>query len=174
MKLTSVFFLVVFLCAASFAQTVTQESYQKAREIVDRSVAAYGGVEKLRAIENVTLKAVGDTVQRNQSRKPFTSDRTPYRIDIAVDLKGNRMNQIVQGGYPGGFSYHNGFAVEGTDGVGYDFVRKTTSSRPNLQPAVVRQRLRYVPRCWSSTLSIARRVCVRSDGRNLAVGLTTS
>ena len=145
MKLTSVFFLVVFLCAASFAQTVTQESYQKAREVVDRSVAAYGGVEKLRAIENVTLKAAGDTVQRNQSRKPFAADRTPYRIDIIVDLKGNRMNQVVQGGYPGGFSYHNGFAVEGTNGVGYDFVRKTTLPRPNIQPAVVRQRLRYVP-----------------------------
>ncbi len=145
MSMTLFFVIAIFFAATATAQTVTQDSYQKAREVLDRSVAAYGGVEKLRAMENVTLKAVGDTVQRNQSRKPFTSDRTPYRIDIAVDLKGNRMNQIVQGGYPGGFSYHNGFAVEGTDGLFYDFVRKTTSPRPSMQPAVVRQRLRYVP-----------------------------
>jgi glyoxylase-like metal-dependent hydrolase (beta-lactamase superfamily II) len=144
MKLVSCLIVILFT-STTFAQNLTYDSYTKAREVLDRSVAAYGGVEKLRSIENFSLKAVGDTVQRNQSRKPFASDRTPYRIDIVIDLKGNRMSQLVQGGYPGGFSYNNGFAVEGTNGITYDFVRKTASPRPNIQPAVVRQRMRYVP-----------------------------
>ena len=144
-RICFVLFVVVFLAAFASAQTVTETSYITAREVLDKSVAAYGGVAKLRSIQSFTLKAVGDTVHRNQSRKTFTFDRTPYQIDIVADLKGGRFSQIVQGGYPGGFKYHSGFAVDKTDGMSYDMIRQVTIARPNIQPAAMRQRLRYVP-----------------------------
>ncbi len=144
-KICSAVFAVVLLSVLASAQTVTEESYLRAREVLDKSVAAYGGLSKLRSIENFTLKAVGATVQRNQSRKTFAADRTPYRIDIVADLKGNRFSQIVQGGYPGGFRYHNGFTVDKTDGMSWDMIRKVTVARPNTAPAAMRQRLRYIP-----------------------------
>ena len=124
-----VFFLTVltFLCLQGvFAQNVTKQSYEKAREILDKAVAAYGGLENLRGIQNFTLKAVGDTVQRNQSRKTFMAERTPYQIDVTVDVKNNRFVQIAKGGYPGGFSYHSGLAVDKTDGVSFDLIRNTS------------------------------------------------
>lgn len=128
-----------------FAQNLSKQSYEKAREVLDRALAAYGGLENLRGIENFTLKAVGETVQRNQSRKTFMAERTPYQFDIAFDVKNNRINQVTQGGYPGGFKYHSGFAVNKTDGVGYDFLRSTSNVRTNVPPTVFRARFRLLP-----------------------------
>lgn len=134
------------LCESQvFAQNVTKQSYEKAREVLDKSVAAYGGLENLRGIQNFSLKAVGETVQRNQSRKTFMAERTPYQFDIAFDIKNNRISQITQGGYPGGFKYHSGFAVNKTDGVSFDFIRSTSVARPNVPPTAFRSRFRLLP-----------------------------
>jgi glyoxylase-like metal-dependent hydrolase (beta-lactamase superfamily II) len=142
--------VLMFLCSpVVFAQqNVTRQSYEKAREVLDRAVGAYGGLPNLRAIENFTLRAVGETVQRNQSRKTFTAERTPYQIDVTVDMKNNRFAQVVKGGYPGGFSYHNGLAVDKTDGVSFDLIRNTSVVRPNIPPSAIRFRMRWIPQYW--------------------------
>lgn len=131
-----------------FAQNITKQSYEKAREVLDRSVAAYGGLENLRGIQNFTLRAVGETVQRNQSRKTFMAERTPYQIDVTVDLRNNRFVQVTKGGYPGGFSYHSGLAVNKTDGVSFDLIRNTSTMRPNIPPGAMRFRQRWIPQYW--------------------------
>jgi glyoxylase-like metal-dependent hydrolase (beta-lactamase superfamily II) len=142
------FALVLFFVQINFSQNVTKQSYEKAREVLDKAVAAYGGLENLRGIQNFTLKAVGDTVQRNQSRKTFMAERTPYQIDVTVDIKNNRFVQVVKGGYPGGFSYHSGLAVDKTDGVSFDLIRSTSVVRPNIPPAAMRFRQRWLPHYW--------------------------
>lgn len=147
-KAIYLFVLVLFFVQVNFSQNITKQSYEKAREVLDKAVAAYGGLENLRGIQNFTLKAVGETVQRNQSRKTFSADRTPYQIDVTVDMKNNRFVQIVKGGYPGGFSYHNGFAVDKTDGLTFDLVRNTFVVRPNIQAAAIRFRQRWIPQYW--------------------------
>jgi glyoxylase-like metal-dependent hydrolase (beta-lactamase superfamily II) len=131
-----------------FTQNVTRQSYEKAREVLDKAVAAYGGLTNLRSIENFTLRAVGETVQRNQSRKTFTAERTPYQIDVTVDMKNNRFVQTAKGGYPGGFAYHNGLAVDKTDGVSFDLIRNTSTARPNIPPSAIRFRMRWIPQYW--------------------------
>lgn len=142
--------IAVFILGTTgvFAQNITRQSYEKARQVLDKAVAAYGGLENLRALQNFTLKAVGDTVQRNQSRRTFMAEKTPYQIDVTVDLKNNRFIQISKGGYPGGFSYHSGIAVVKTDGVVFDFIRNTTSPSPNVPPQAFRQRMRWLPQYW--------------------------
>ena len=141
--------ILTFLCFPYvFAQNITKQSYEKAREVLDKAVTAYGGLENLRGLQNFTLKAVGDTVQRNQSRKTFMAERTPYQIDVTVDLKNNRFMQVVKGGYPGGFSYENGFIVNKTDGVSFDLIRNTSFLRPNTPPGALRFRLRWIPQYW--------------------------
>jgi len=79
-----IFFAFTF---ATLGQTVTQESYTKARAVLDRAVSAFGGLKELRAIENVGFRAEGDTVHRNQSRRTFTAERTPYKATFLVDAK---------------------------------------------------------------------------------------
>jgi len=141
--------ILTFLCIQTvFAQNITKQSYEKAREVLDKSVAAYGGLENLRSMQNFTLKAVGDTVQRNQSRKTFMSERTAYQIDVTVDMKNNRFVQIAKGGYPGGFSYHSGFIVDKTDGVSFDLIRNISVARPNIPPGAFRSRVRWIPQYW--------------------------
>lgn len=105
MKSILYFVFVVFLSLPTFAQNVTYESYGKAREVLDRSITAYGGMEKLRAIENVTFRAEGDTVHRNQSRKPFTLDRTPFKASYIIDAKNTRLRQSQDGWFPGGYHF---------------------------------------------------------------------
>ncbi len=130
------------------AQNLTSDSYKKAREVVDKSVAAYGGLENLRSINNFTLRAVGDTVQRNQSRRTFFAERTPYEIEVTVDIKNNRFVQVQKGGYPGGFRYHNGFAAHKTEGVSFDLIRNTSFIRENITAAAHRFRMRWIPQYW--------------------------
>ena len=117
MKSILYFVFVVFLSLPTFAQNVTYESYSKAREVLDRSITAYGGVEKLRAIENVTFRAEGDTVHRNQSRKPLTLDRTPLKGSYIIDAKNTRYRQLQDGWFPGGYHWVNGFAMNKTEGL---------------------------------------------------------
>ena len=138
--------ILTFLCVQTiFAQNLTRQSYEKAREVLDKAVTAYGGLENLRSIQNFSLKAAGDTVQRNQSRRTFFTERTPYQLDIAFDVKNNRISQVTQGGYPGGFKYHNGFMIDKTEGVSLDFIRNVSIVRTNIPPATFRARNRLLP-----------------------------
>lgn len=141
--------IFTFLCLQTvFAQNFTKQSYEKAREVLDRAVAAYGGLDNLRGLQNFTLRAVGDTVQRNQSRKTFMSERTPYEIDVTVDMRNNRFIQVTKGGYPGGFSYQSGLIVNKTDGVSFDLIRNTSTVRTNIPPGAMRFRQRWIPQYW--------------------------
>lgn len=137
--------IVLVFCATSIAQNVTFDSYSKARAVLDRSVAAYGGLKELRTIENVTFRIEGDTVHRNQSKKTFTSDRTPFKAEYIIDVKNTRYRQQQDGHYPGGFDWVNGFAINKTEGASWDVLRGTFNPIPNVAPANFRGRLRAIP-----------------------------
>lgn len=142
---------IVLLSSAAFlqisvgAQSLTHESYARARPILDRAIAAYGGLKDLRAIENITFKLEGDTVHRNQSKKAFAFDRTPFKADYIIDVKNTRYRQQQDGHYPGGFDWVNGFAINRNEGASWDVLRGTFSPIPNVPPANFRGRLRMFP-----------------------------
>ena len=127
------------------SQNVTKDSYTRARPIIDRAAAAYGGVAALRAIENVSFRVEGDTVHRNQSRKTFMAERTPYKASFIIDVKNTRYRQQQDGWYPGGFHWVNGFAINRTEGASWDTLRGTMSVIPNVPVSNFRQRLRVLP-----------------------------
>src|SRR5262245_50397877 len=145
MKSILCFVFVVFLSTPAFAQNATYESYAKAREVLDRSIAAYGGVERLRAIENVTFRAEGDTVHRHQSRKPFTSDRTPVKASYMIDAKNARDRESQDFWCPGGYHVVNGFAMNKTEGMSWNVLRASMNPLQNIPPANFRGRLRMFP-----------------------------
>jgi glyoxylase-like metal-dependent hydrolase (beta-lactamase superfamily II) len=138
----ALFFLGV---SAAFPQTVTQQSYKQAREVLDKAVNAYGGVEGLRSIRNFTIIAEGDLVHRNQSRRPGMSQRTAYNTELVIDVKAGRFYQLGKGSYPIGFNWHQGAMSDGKDGAFFDQMRKTYSAAPNINPAAFRSRLRALP-----------------------------
>ncbi len=136
---------ILFLPGAFSAQNATHDSYLKAQAAITRAVEAYGGAAALRDLRTIRVEAVGETVQRNQSRKPFTSDRTPFKIDLTIDVEKTQAIQVLEGGYPGGFKYSSGFAVVGNEGRSWDIVRKNKRIIPNVPASAVRQRWRYFP-----------------------------
>lgn len=147
MKSSLVVLCILALCSICTVgqNNLTLESYAKARPILDRAIAAYGGVKELRSIENVTFSVNGDTVHRNQSKRTFMSERTPYKASFIIDVKNTRYRQQQDGHYPGGFDWVNGFAINGSQGVSWDVLRKTASTIANLPASNFRGRLRLFP-----------------------------
>src|SRR5688572_15681043 len=80
------------ICQAEKAQSTTFSSYQKARTVLEKAIKAHGGLEKIRALENVTLEYDGLRNMINQSRKPLGPwDKEPSTGRMIYDRKGNRM-----------------------------------------------------------------------------------
>ena len=145
MKRSVVLIILLSVSSALAQSSATMESYLKARPILDRAITAYGGLQKLRSIENVSLKFEGDTVHRNQSKKAFASDRTPFKGEYIIDVKNGRYRQRLDGHYPGGFDWVNGFAINGSEGVTWDEIRGVFNPIPNVPPSNLRRRIRVVP-----------------------------
>lgn len=100
-NMKKLFFLTAILIlgiTSVFAQNVTRQSYEKAREVLDRAVTVYGGLQNLRSIQNFSVKLSGDTVQRNQSRRTGMFERTPYSFEMTLDVKTGRIFQMNKGG----------------------------------------------------------------------------
>ena len=132
------FAVLTTLClaaTAALAQTLTIESYNKAKTVLDRSVAAYGGREGLNSIANVSIKIAGDSVHRNQSRRPGEFDRTEYNGELVIDVKNSRVMQTQKGHFPGGFNWHTGFVVEAGNRTSFDLIRKTSNAPGPITPA---------------------------------------
>ena len=137
--------IATLVTLTAVAQNVTHDSYKKARVVLDKAVAAYGGAQSLRSIENVTFRLTGDTVHRNQSKKAFASDRTPFKAEYIIDIRNMRYRQQQDGHYPGGFDWVNGFAINRNEGATWDNIRGTFNPIPSVPPANFRSRLRMVP-----------------------------
>ena len=136
---------LLVLASGAVAQSLTTESFAKAKAVVDRSVAAYGGTEELNAISNVSLRIAGESVHRNQSHRPGDFDRTPYNAELVIDLKNSRGRTTQKGHYPGGFNWHNGFVVDAGNRTGFDLIRKTSNPPNPITPAIFKANTRWLP-----------------------------
>jgi Metallo-beta-lactamase superfamily len=136
---------LLIVATSALSQSLTTESFSKAKAVLDRSVAAYGGTEELNAIGNVSLRVAGESVHRNQSRRPGDLDRTEYTAELLIDLKNSRARQIQKGHYPGGFNWNNGFVVDAGNRTGFDLIRKTSSPPGPITPANFKANTRWLP-----------------------------
>jgi len=111
-KSCAVLFTLLIAAATTYSQSFTLDSFNKAKAALDRSVTAYGGRDALSSISNVSIKVNGESVHRNQSRRPGDFDRTQYNGEVVLDLKNSRGMQVQKGQYPGGFHWHSGFVAD--------------------------------------------------------------
>ena len=122
--------LTVLFVQPIFSQNVTRQSYEKAREILDKSVAAYGGLENLRGIENFSLRADGVEFHRNQSRRPDVAESTPRRYEVTIDLKNNRYRLFAERYAIGTDSVPSYDVFDGKERISANLLNKTKSVRP--------------------------------------------
>jgi len=144
-KSVAISLIVLIAVTTAMAQSFTLDSFAKAKAVLDRSVEAYGGREALNSIATVAIRLTGESVHRNQSRRPGDLDRTPYSGELMIDLKNSRAMQTQKGHYPGGFDWHNGFVVDGNTRTGFDFIRKTSNPPGTITPAIFKGNLRWLP-----------------------------
>jgi len=138
-------FTLLVAASSALSQSLTTESFAKAKAVLDRSVAAYGGAEELNGISNLSLRIVGESVHRNQSRRPGDLDRTEYTGEILIDLKSSRARQTQKGHYPGGFNWHNGLVIDAGNRIGFDLIRKTSNPPAPITPAIFKANTRWLP-----------------------------
>jgi glyoxylase-like metal-dependent hydrolase (beta-lactamase superfamily II) len=111
-------------------QSPTLQSYERAREVLDKSVAAYGGLENLRGIENFSLRADGVEFHRNQSRRPDLAESTPRRYEVTIDLKNNRYRLFAERYGIGTDSVPSYDVFDGKERISANLLTKTKAVRP--------------------------------------------
>jgi glyoxylase-like metal-dependent hydrolase (beta-lactamase superfamily II) len=136
---------LIIAASAAFSQSFTLDSFNRAKTALDRAVTAYGGRDALTSINNVSIKLVGDSVHRNQSRRPGDFDRTPYNGELVLDLKNTRGMQTQKGHYPGGFNWHNGWVADAGNRISFDLIRKTSNPIFPLPLATFKANTRWLP-----------------------------
>lgn len=152
--------LHVFLGAASLialplnffpSPVVAQEvsaltSYQRARQVLDASIEAMGGLERLRAIDRVLVRHEGVGFWRNQSPSatgPWAS--TPTTGLLVVDFQGNRLFWDNATAFPGGFNNRSQLMISPTEGWGANPYERRWFSVPNPNINNNRNLLRRLP-----------------------------
>ncbi len=144
-KFFSAIFILLLSVVNVLSQDLTIDSFTKAKAALDRSVAAYGGREALNSINNVSIRLAGESVHRNQSRRPGELDRTEYAGEIVIDMKNSRVMQTQKGHFPGGFNWQNGFVIDAGNRTGFDVIRKTSNPPGPVTPATFRAISRWLP-----------------------------
>ena len=103
--------------AQQTSKSATADSYRRAYQTVEEGLKALGGVEALRAAEDVWVKASGSTWARNQSLKvnapwdQMTRDETLY-----ADLRRGRYTFENRDPLPGGFVFGGRNVISGGQG----------------------------------------------------------
>ncbi|HWI19621.1 MAG TPA: MBL fold metallo-hydrolase [Vicinamibacterales bacterium] len=118
MKIASTLALFFLLAASAAARSQDAPniiaSYNRAKQLVDRAVAAHGGVEALRAARQMRVRFAGDDVWRHQSRAaapPY--DRVPHSSELFIDLEKGRVVVDQQRSYPGNIHRSHRFVTDG-------------------------------------------------------------
>jgi glyoxylase-like metal-dependent hydrolase (beta-lactamase superfamily II) len=128
------------------AQSYSLESYQRARRVLDASVMAMGGLDKLRGINSVMVRHEGRGFWRNQSPSatgPAAS--TPTQGLLIIDFQGGRLFWDNATAFPGGFDNRNQLMISPREGWGSNPYERRWFTVPNPNINNNRNLLRRLP-----------------------------
>jgi glyoxylase-like metal-dependent hydrolase (beta-lactamase superfamily II) len=117
-------FTLSAVCAPAIAQkgnsksgTLSEKSYARAREVLEAALRALGGVEAIRAAEDVSVKMSGHGLARNQSVSiEGAYDRARHEESLYIDLRNRRYVVETRDELPGGFVFGGRTVVNGNQG----------------------------------------------------------
>ena len=127
-RATKVAFAILFLVSvagspalaqkASVGKSAAERSYAEARRVLNAGLEALGGVEAIRAAEDVSVKISGHAYARNQSvdinSKEY--DRQPHEESLYIDLRNRRYIVETLDTLPGGFVFGGKNIINGGQG----------------------------------------------------------
>ena len=106
--------LTAVICAAAQSKTSRPlVSFQRARQVLERAIAAHGGLENIRRADKITIryKAFNYALGQNHS---FNAPLTPAPREGAktlIDYAGNRFIAEGQTNFPGGYKFNFRFVI---------------------------------------------------------------
>ena len=135
------------VASSALAQDASSlQSYQRARRALDASVAAMGGLEKLRGINSVLVRHEGRGFWRNQSPSatgPAASTTTNGLL--IVDFQNGRLFWDNATAFPGGFDNRSQLMISPQEGWGANPYERRWFSVPNPNISNNRNLLRRLP-----------------------------
>lgn len=87
---------------------LTQESFIKARRILDDGLIALGGMENIRRTDKISIyyRAVGHSLGQNASFNSPPLDASRSGVKTLIDYSGNRFVTEGQTNFPGGYKFN--------------------------------------------------------------------
>ncbi len=119
-------FSLLLLNSGVTAQNLTQVSVDKALEVIQQVIEAYGGAERLNALNSVAIEFETDNFAVNQSRKPGP----PWDIN---KVKGSSMIDFENQWFVGNNqsnddrNFHNGTVINGAQSFQVNYQSKTAT-----------------------------------------------
>lgn len=126
-------------------QTASEKSYTRARQVLETGIAALGGLENLRAIQDFTLKESGKNFLVDQSPSPDPPfANTVLEETTVIDIKGGRVFNELRNDFPGA-NFWNKTYIKGSEGFNFDLLSKTMTPVANPSVNNFRNQMRRLP-----------------------------
>jgi glyoxylase-like metal-dependent hydrolase (beta-lactamase superfamily II) len=126
---------LLLLAGPGRAESVTQASYAKARQLLDAAIQAAGGLEALQGVKNVSRRGRATAYNQGQGLvvEPPYSTRSIEIVSV-VDLAGGRSSTETRSAFQGGIATENRAVLAGDTAFGVNLVTNVVT--PGLPAAV--------------------------------------
>jgi glyoxylase-like metal-dependent hydrolase (beta-lactamase superfamily II) len=132
----------------SLAQSgsITLDSYRRARDVLMRGIEAIGGLDSIRALQDVTIQLNGARHLRGQSLRADPPYDAPASTgSLVFDVRNGRLRWEEQGSFSAGFPFHNLVVTDGRQRFTADLRQRTVTSGGNAAPSAHQPFLERLP-----------------------------
>ena len=106
--------------------------------MLDRGIAAVGGLEALRSLQNISVEFEGTGFARNQSLRPESPyDTNPRKGTFLLDRKRDAARFNLEFRFPGNNPVRNLILMRGDTAIGMDLTQRVATSAPGNSMTVV-------------------------------------
>jgi len=126
----SVQFVHPSVASAQGKTNLVDNSFRRAREVLDAARRAYGLTDATPGMDDVSFKINGKLYARQQSPTPDVHDARPVTAHLSVDFKSNSIAWEVQTSFPGGFEVNQRVLLNGEQGTVFNHLLKTSQPIP--------------------------------------------
>jgi glyoxylase-like metal-dependent hydrolase (beta-lactamase superfamily II) len=118
--------------AQSVSGSITLDSYRRARDVLMRGIEATGGLDSIRALQDVTIQLSGARHLRGQSLRADPPYDTPASTgSLVFDVRNGRLRWEEQGSFSAGFPFHTVIVTDGRQRFAADMRQRTVTPGGN-------------------------------------------
>jgi glyoxylase-like metal-dependent hydrolase (beta-lactamase superfamily II) len=112
--------------------SITLDSYRRARDVLMRGIEATGGLDSIRALQDVTIQLRGARHLRGQSLRADPPYDAPASTgSLVFDVRNGRMRWEEQSSFSAGFPFHTVIVTDGKQRFAADMRQRTVTPGGN-------------------------------------------